>query len=50
VYIGSLERNAYGPATCGAPIQEAKFERNLRKVFEQGQVNIYEVPWRSSAH
>lgn len=49
VYIGSLERNAYGPATCGAPIQEAKFERNLRKVFEQGQVNIYEVPWRSSA-
>lgn len=49
VYIGSLERNAYGPATCGAPIQEAKFERNLRKVFEQGQVSIYEIPWRSSA-
>ncbi len=50
VYIGSLERSAYGPAACGVALQEAKFERNMRKVFEQGQVSIYEVPWRSGAH
>lgn len=46
VYIGGLERIAYGPATCGNALQEAKFERNLRKVFQQGEVSVYEVPWR----
>ncbi len=49
VYIGYIERGAYGADTCGGVLQEVKFERNLRKVFEQGEVSIYEVPWQSSA-
>lgn len=37
VYVGPLERSTYG-------VNENKFGRNLRTVFEQGQVVIYEVP------
>ena len=37
VYIGDLERSTY-------PVQEAKFQRNLIQVYQQGSVTIYEVP------
>lgn len=37
VYIGDLEHSTY-------PVQEAKFQQNLIKVFQQGNVTIYEVP------
>jgi YYY domain-containing protein len=37
VYIGDLEHSTY-------PVQEAKFQRNLIQVFQQGSVTIYEVP------
>ena len=37
VYIGDLEQSTY-------PVQEAKFQRNLNRVFQQGNVTIYEVP------
>jgi uncharacterized membrane protein len=37
VYIGDLEHSTY-------PVQEAKFQQNLIRVFQQGNVTIYEVP------
>jgi uncharacterized membrane protein len=37
IFIGSLERSTYR-------IYEDKFEQNLRRVFSQGQVTIYEGP------
>jgi YYY domain-containing protein len=36
VFIGNLER--------GQPLQEEKFQRNMRLVFQQGNVAIYEAP------
>lgn len=36
VFVGNLER--------GKPLQEEKFKRNMRLVFQQGNVAIYEVP------
>jgi len=37
VYVGDLERSTY-------QVQEAKFQKNLALVFQQGGVAIYEVP------
>jgi uncharacterized membrane protein len=36
VFVGNLER--------GKPLQEEKFQRNMRVAFQQGNVAIYEVP------
>jgi YYY domain-containing protein len=36
VFVGSLER--------GKPLREEKFQRNMRLVFQQGNVAIYEAP------
>ena len=36
VFVGSLER--------GNPLQEEKFQRNMRVAFQQGQVAVYEAP------
>jgi uncharacterized membrane protein len=36
VFVGNLER--------GKPLQEEKFQRNMRMVFQQGNVAIYEAP------
>ncbi len=36
VFVGSLER--------GNPLQEEKFQRNMRLAFQQGQVAVYEAP------
>jgi uncharacterized membrane protein len=36
VFVGNLER--------GKPLQEDKFQRNMRLVFQQGNVTIYEAP------
>jgi uncharacterized membrane protein len=36
IYVGGLER--------GEPLQEEKFQYNLRTAFQQGTVTIYEVP------
>jgi len=36
VFVGNLER--------GKPLREEKFQRNMRMVFQQGAVTIYEVP------
>ena len=37
VYIGNIER-------VYAPVSEEKFAKNLKLVFQQGNVSIYEVP------
>jgi YYY domain-containing protein len=37
VYVGTLERSTYR-------VYEAKFQQNLRQVYQQGDVVIYEVP------
>jgi uncharacterized membrane protein len=37
VYVGSLERSKYR-------VNETLFERNLARVYQSGQVSIYEVP------
>jgi len=37
VYVGGLERSTY-------TVQEEKFQQNLVKVFQQGNVTIYQVP------
>lgn len=37
VYIGDLEHSTY-------PVQDTKFQQNLIRVFQQGNVTIYEVP------
>jgi len=37
VYVGSLERNTYR-------VNEEKFNRFLKPVFQQGSVTVYEVP------
>ncbi len=37
VYVGGLERSTY-------TVQEDKFQQNLVKVFQQGNVTIYQVP------
>jgi YYY domain-containing protein len=37
VYVGDLERATYA-------VQEEKFQKNLRQVFQRGNVAIYEVP------
>jgi len=42
VFMGGLERNTY-------PVNEEKFKQFLEPVFSQGQVTIYEVPWRQSS-
>ena len=44
VVVGPLERSAYqpDPSYCPAGLVEAKFIRNLSRVFESGGVAIYE--------
>ncbi|MBI1792584.1 MAG: hypothetical protein HYR70_00145 [Chloroflexi bacterium] len=37
VYIGGLERSTY-------PVQEDKFRRYLKQIFQLGEITIYEVP------
>jgi uncharacterized membrane protein len=37
VYIGDLERSTY-------PVQDDKFQHYLIRVFQQGDVTVYEVP------
>ncbi len=44
IFVGSLERSAYTPDTCGTGLYQAKFDQSLQVVFQQGNVTIYEAP------
>lgn len=44
IYVGSLERAAYTPQSCGTGLSEAKFSQNLILVYQQGNVTIYQTP------
>ncbi len=46
VMVGNLERQTYTAAAADCPngLAEAKFMRNLRPVFQSGQVTIFEIP------
>jgi uncharacterized membrane protein len=50
IIVGGLERTTYIPGSdnCPAGLQEAKFLTQLRQVFQQGSVTIYEYIPRSS--
>jgi len=45
IVIGNLERSTYaaGSQNCPSGLSEAKFERYLEPVFQQGSVTIYET-------
>ncbi len=44
IYVGNLERTKYSLEVCGSGLNEEKFSRYLRPVFQQGDVSIYETP------
>lgn len=44
IYVGSLERTAYTPKSCGTGLSEAKFSQNLIRAYHQGEVTIYQTP------
>ncbi len=48
VVVGNKERFEYasGSQSCPTGLSEAKFIRNLPVAFQQGEIAIYEVPWR----
>ena len=46
IFIGPLEHSTYQPngGSCPAGLIDSKFENSLVRVFQNGQVRIYEVP------
>ena len=48
VVVGIKERVEYAAddQSCPTGLSETKFIRNLPAAFEQGDLTIYEVPWR----
>ncbi len=48
VVVGTKERSEYaaGSQSCPSGLSETKFIRNLPTAFQQGEITIYEVPWR----